>query len=61
MNDLDLVGMEKQAAFDLCKKEGIRCRVRTEDGKAFIGTADYRPDRLNFHIANGKVVSVSRG
>lgn len=61
MIDEDVIGMEKQAAIDFCKTQGVKVRVRSEDGKSFIGTADYRMDRINLHIENGKVVKANRG
>jgi hypothetical protein len=61
MDDTQLIGMEKQAAIDLCKTNGVAVRVRSEDGEAFIGTADLRMDRINIHVNKGKVTSASRG
>lgn len=57
----ELIGMEKQAALDLCSQEGVRVRVENEEGEPFMLTMDYRPTRLNLTIKNGKVVSVRHG
>jgi hypothetical protein len=57
----ELIGMEKQAALDLCEQEGVRVRVENEDGEPFMLTMDYIPTRLNLTIQNGKVVRVRHG
>ena len=61
MIEQDVIGMEKQAAIDFCKNQGVKVRVRSEDGQAFKGTADYRMDRINLHIQDGKVIKANRG
>ena len=61
MIEQDVIGMEKEAAIDLCKNQGVKVRVRSEDGQSFMGTADYRMDRINIHIQDGKVVKATRG
>lgn len=61
MIEQDVIGMEKQAAIDLIKGRGLKARVRSEDGQSFMGTADYRRDRINLHIQDGKVVKASVG
>lgn len=61
VTDTQLVGMEKQAALDLCKTEGVPVRVEREDGQQFMLTMDYRLDRVNLTIVSGKVTSTRRG
>ena len=61
MLESDVIGMEKQAAIDLITEKGFKVRIRSEDGEAFMGTCDFRTDRFNLHIVNGKVASVSKG
>lgn len=61
MIDQDVIGMDKQAAIDLINGQGLKVRVRSEDGQAFMGTADYRMDRINLHIEDGKVTKANRG
>jgi hypothetical protein len=61
MLDQEVIGLEKQAAITLLEEKGADWRIRTEDGQAYMGTADHKPFRINLHIANGKVVSTSRG
>jgi len=61
MIEQEVIGMEKQAAIDLIKSQGLKVRVRSEDGQAFVGTCDYRLDRINLSIENGKVIKASKG
>lgn len=61
MLEQEVIGMEKQAAIDLITGQGVKCRVRSEDGQSFMGTADYRMDRINLHIQDGKVIKANRG
>lgn len=61
VTDTQLVGMEKQAALDLCKTEGIPVRVEREDGQQFMLTMDYRMDRVNLSVNGGKVTGTRRG
>ncbi|RTL00975.1 MAG: hypothetical protein EKK57_05870 [Proteobacteria bacterium] len=43
------------------KLNNTKWRYRTIDGKGCMGTCDFRRDRLNFDIINGKIVDVSIG
>jgi hypothetical protein len=61
MDDDKLIGMEKQAAIDLCLAEGLKARVVAEDGATFMRTCDYLSNRRNLSVKNGKIISVSRG
>lgn len=42
-------------------KAEIRWRIVEEDGKPRAVTMDHRPDRLNFSVAAGKVIRVTKG
>lgn len=59
--DQEVVGMEKFAAIVKIEDAGCRARIVSEDGEPFIVTMDYRSDRLNLDVVQGKVVSVHRG
>lgn len=61
VSDAQLIGMEKQAALDLCKAEGVPVRITSEDGRAFMVTDDYVVPRLNLGFVKGKVFSVHHG
>jgi hypothetical protein len=57
----ELVGMTKDAAFDKIEAADMMGRIRSEDSKAFMGTCDWRTDRVNLHIEDGIVVKASIG
>ena len=39
----------------------MRIRIRKEDGVPFMGTCDFRRDRINVEIVEGKIVAASMG
>jgi hypothetical protein len=55
------VGMTLAEGRARAEKTGIRWRVIEEDGKSRPVTMDYRPDRLNFVVAGGKIIRVTKG
>ncbi|MCW3479699.1 hypothetical protein OL229_09010 [Neisseriaceae bacterium JH1-16] len=59
MADKTLVGKTELEAGALLN--GCSWRVIERDGQRLPATMDYRVERRNLGIANGKVVSVSRG
>eukprot|EP01035_Chromulina_nebulosa_P014739 gene14739-19495_t len=56
---VQIVGMEKQKALVLIKESGFRPRILIEDGQSFVGTQDYREDRINLFIEDGKVLGIA--
>jgi len=54
-----LIGKSEQDATALLK--GCLWRISERDGKALPGTMDYREERRNLGIQNGKVIWVRRG
>ncbi len=59
--DQDFIGLSMEDAKALAKERGQAHRVISIEGNFRPVTADYRPDRLNFEIENGKVTVVKRG
>lgn len=57
----DLIGLTHEEAVKLAKENGFATRIREEDGKGFMGTTDYRTDRINLHITNCKITKVAKG
>jgi hypothetical protein len=55
------VGCTEDAAKELASQRGFTYRVRKRDGKVFMGTADYRADRVDFVVENGIVTEVHWG
>jgi len=62
MNDQPgYIGLTKEAALTKAKALGVRARIVEEDGKSFPVTKDYRPERVNFTINDGKVTKLHKG
>lgn len=55
------IGLDEKAAGDRADKANIKWRVTEVDGQPRPATMDYRPDRLNFAIKDGKVIRVTQG
>ena len=55
------IGMTLEAGRARAEKAGIVCRVVEEDGQKKPVTMDHQPDRLNFAIAAGKIIRVTKG
>lgn len=55
------LGLSKATALSKAKEAKLKARIVKEDGKLFMVTKDYRPDRLNFTIESGKVTRVTKG
>lgn len=51
-----LVGSDKADAEKAAADAGYRCRTTWQDGSFAIVTRDMRPDRVNLHVQDGKVV-----
>lgn len=56
-----LIGLPVKDVQAACKAAGVPCRVVEIDGKPLPVTKDFRPDRLNFKVAGGKITSVTKG
>lgn len=59
--DGDFVGLDEGEGAKLAKARKLASRVVSVDGEPRPGTKDYRPDRVNFEVENGKIVRVTRG
>ncbi len=55
------LGMTVEEAGARADKAGIRWRIIEEDGQGRPVTKDHRPDRLNFAVAAGKIIRVTKG
>lgn len=56
-----LVGLTEDDAKAKILTAGMKCRVRNRDGQAFMGTCDFRMDRVNLSIDSGKVTNATIG
>jgi hypothetical protein len=54
----ELVGLKEDAARSKCKQRGFEMRIIEKDGKRFLGSMEYREDRINVTIRNGRVKKV---
>jgi len=61
LNEKSFIGLTLKEAQDLAKINKLRSRVIEIDGEPQGVTADYRPERLNFSIKNGKIIRVNKG
>lgn len=59
--DEQIIGMEKQAAITKIEAAGQVPRIVFEDGEQFAVTMDYRTDRLNLEVVQGKITGSHRG
>ena len=58
----DLVGMDEDGAAEHAAAHGATVRVIERDGRSLPMTMDFREDRVNVAVADGRVVAVhSRG
>lgn len=59
--DEAFLGLSEEAGTALAKQRQLRSRVISVDGEPRPATRDYRPDRVNFEIEQGRIVRTSRG
>lgn len=57
----EIIGMEKLSAIIKIENAGYHVRIVAEDGEDFVHTMDYRTDRFNLEVVNGKVSAAYRG
>ena len=55
------IGLTLEAAEVRAKSLDLPCRVIRNDGVDFPVTRDYRPERLNFTVEKGIVITASNG
>lgn len=56
-----LIGKTLDEARNLTNEKELAHRVRSIDGKGCIGTCDFKPARLNYHIENNIVTRITLG
>jgi hypothetical protein len=56
-----LVGLPLGTAQAMAEGANLPHRVIERDGQLLPRTMDYRPERLNFAVAGGRVINVTRG
>lgn len=61
LNEKSFLGLNVKEAQTLAKANTLSSRVVEIDGKPQVTTEDYRPERFNFFVKNGKVIRVNKG
>jgi hypothetical protein len=56
-----IMDMEELSAITAAEETGWIVRIADRDGQATVMTLDYRTDRLNLKIKDGKVIAVDVG
>ena len=56
-----LVGLSEEEATKVATGNGWAVRVAERDGESFMLTTDYRTDRVNLTVKNGRVTAVTVG
>ena len=57
----EYVGKTLQEAIKYANDGGITTRITEENGKAYMVTADFKTNRLNFRVRDGIVIDVYGG
>lgn len=60
-SDSAFIGLTEKEGEALAKDRKLTHRVVKVDGEHRPATRDYRPDRVNFEIEQGRIVRTSRG
>jgi hypothetical protein len=56
-----IIGLSLEEAKQLLESNGYKTRIKMKDGKAMVGTCDYRTDRVNVTLVDDKVTNYSIG
>lgn len=56
-----VIGMDENDAVTLIEDNGLRARVVCRNGKHFGVTMDYRIDRINLTVVDGKITRTQIG
>ena len=61
MKETEYIGLTIEEAQKLAGEQGTETRVVREDGKNYMVTMDFHPDRLNFGVDKGIITEVTTG
>ncbi len=56
-----LIGLSEKEALDVISQNGFKARIDSKDGESFMGTCDYRLDRVKLSVYGGKVTTANIG
>lgn len=51
----DVVGEDEIGAIAICQDRKLKCRTAEKDGQRFVGTMEFRADRVNIFLREGRV------
>lgn len=57
----EVIGLLEHVGVILIAERGFTSRIRSRDGKNYMGTCDFRMDRINLNITDGKIVRAGPG
>ena len=61
-NDLTkYIGLNISQAFKLASQQDYKARIVEENGKGYVVTTDFLPNRLNFVVENNLIIKVTLG
>lgn len=60
-SDEAFLGLTEAEGAKVAEGRGLKHRTVSIDGRLLPATRDYRPDRVNFEIEEGRIARVSRG
>ena len=55
---VEIIGKIEKEAEKYLNKQGKKIRVTKRDGKPYLGTMDYRPERINVVVESGKIIQI---
>lgn len=55
------IGLAYKEAIKLAVKNGVKHRLACKDGESYMLTQELKPDRINFTIVDGVVISAEIG
>ena len=57
----DVLGKKLEDAQKICKEHGFKCNIVREDIHNYVITCDFRFDRINVELDDGRVTNASIG
>lgn len=61
MKITELIGKSEKEVVDALTAAKAVWRIKQRDNQRFVGTMDYRPNRYNLSITDGKVTTITNG
>jgi hypothetical protein len=55
------IGLSEEDAQQQIKADGLCSRIMGRDGESYFGTCDFRLDRVNLIISDGRIITADLG